>query len=195
MAVLIKRGADKSFIIKLRIESGDPYQDLPSATLITVKFKKSDGTILEATSEQTAATNATATLTVGTSTVTFTAAKAGESGNSISLTFNGTSDTLESITTAWNVANPANQVSHNGTGTDIPTAVTVKLNAGIDAYIKAAAQAPTAIGFIKVTLSDSDTNTLRLGRRQSVDVVIDKGVYPQGFRDIIEIPNAIDVLA
>ena len=59
----------------------------------------------------------------------FTAVNYGTSGNSISLVFNGVSS-VSTVVAAWNVANPANQVSFTGSGATVPSAQTVTLSGG-----------------------------------------------------------------
>lgn len=65
--------------------------------------------------------------------VTFTADNIGTAGNAISLVFNG-SDDIDTVVGAWNLSNPANTVSHDGTGTDVLTSATVNLSNGIDPF-------------------------------------------------------------
>jgi microcystin-dependent protein len=61
--------------------------------------------------------------------VTITAVNLGLIGNSISLMFNGTSD-VAVVTTAWNAANPSNQVTYTGPGAYVPTSQTLNLANG-----------------------------------------------------------------
>lgn len=61
--------------------------------------------------------------------VTITAVMLGFVGNSISLVFNGTSD-IAVVTTAWNSANPSNQVTYTGPGTYVPSSQTLNLSGG-----------------------------------------------------------------
>jgi hypothetical protein len=75
-------------------------------------------------------TYATATDTLDTPNIIFTAVSAGTIGNSISLVFNGTA-TVATVVGAWNTANPTNQVSYTGLGTVIPMAQTINLSGGI----------------------------------------------------------------
>jgi hypothetical protein len=72
---------------------------------------------------------ASATITVGIDTITFTAVNPGPIGNSISLVFNGSS-TVATVVAAWNSANPSNTVGFTGPGSDTPTAQTVNLGGG-----------------------------------------------------------------
>lgn len=79
--------------------------------------------------------------------VKFLAKEVGTLGNSISLVFNGTSDTVSSVTTAWNGANPTKLVAFLGDGAVKPAAQTVTLSGG--------AEAPTGVangwGFANAT--------------------------------------------
>jgi phage tail sheath protein FI len=63
--------------------------------------------------------------------VLFTANTAGVIGNTISLVFDGVA-TIDAVVDAWNLANPSNTVSHDGTGTAVLTAATVNLADGVD---------------------------------------------------------------
>lgn len=73
--------------------------------------------------------------TVDSPNITFTALTIGSIGNSISLTFNGTTDTVSSVTSAWNTANPDNQVSFTGLGSVIPAANTWTCVGGADLIV------------------------------------------------------------
>jgi microcystin-dependent protein len=72
---------------------------------------------------------ATALDTVDAPNITFTAVNAGTNGNSISLVFDGSTN-VGSVVTAWNTANPDNQVGFSGADTAIPTAATYNLAGG-----------------------------------------------------------------
>ena len=65
--------------------------------------------------------------------ITFTADNSGSIGNSISLVFDGLT-TVATVVGQWNLNNPSNTVSHDGTGTEVPTSVTVTLEGGQDAF-------------------------------------------------------------
>ena len=55
----------------------------------------------------------------------------GSVGNSITLVFNGTTDTYASVLATWNGANPSNQATlTQGTGSDVPDAQTITFAAG-----------------------------------------------------------------
>jgi len=68
-----------------------------------------------------------ATATVGVN--TFTAVNVGAGGNAIALVFDGTDD-VTTVVTAWNTANPTNQVGFTGAGGTVLTAQTVTLSGG-----------------------------------------------------------------
>ena len=61
--------------------------------------------------------------------VTFLAVTAGYLGDEISLVFDGIED-IATVVAAWNLANPTNQVAHDGIGTEVPTAQTLDLAYG-----------------------------------------------------------------
>ena len=61
--------------------------------------------------------------------VTFTADFTGQLGNSITLLFSGL-NTVATVVTAWNVANPSNTVSYTGLGSYVPPAGLVTLQGG-----------------------------------------------------------------
>jgi len=62
--------------------------------------------------------------------ILFEADNPGTVGNAIALSFDGAIDTLDSVVSDWNTANPSNTVSHNGTGSTIPDFQTVNLSSG-----------------------------------------------------------------
>jgi hypothetical protein len=102
----------------------------------------------------------------------FTADTAGANGNNISLVFDGVDD-IDTVVNAWNVANPTNTVSHNGTGTDVLSAGTINLASGRDAWRDVEVISEEA-GKISIHLTDSDTQDFRRGNNQSFRVIIDK---------------------
>jgi hypothetical protein len=59
----------------------------------------------------------------------FTAVVPGTIGNSISLVFTG-ANSVSTVVTAWNSANPANTVAFTGSGATVPSAQTVTLTGG-----------------------------------------------------------------
>jgi hypothetical protein len=64
-------------------------------------------------------------------TITFTANTLGIVGNSISLTFSGL-NSVSTVCSAWNTANPSNQVSYSSASTAIPESGTVTLSGGVN---------------------------------------------------------------
>lgn len=186
--VNIKRGADKQFVIKLRDSHGDPI-DLTLVDQITVKIPKKDNTKFVANLDLTPASLAKI-LFKG---VTFTAVTAGPNGNLIQLVFNGT-DTIQTVVNAWNLANVANQVSHNGTGINILAAGTAKLTAGLSAYSKVEKVAPHLLGKIKINLRNPDTLDLKLAQSLGIEIFLDTGADPEGEQQGFDIPDAINVI-
>jgi hypothetical protein len=64
-------------------------------------------------------------------TITFTAVTLGLIGNSIALTFDGVQQ-VGTVVSAWNAANPSNQVTYTGSSTAVPNSATVNLSGGIN---------------------------------------------------------------
>jgi hypothetical protein len=75
------------------------------------------------------ATGTDGTLLSGT--ITFTAVNLGVTGNSIALTFNGLQQ-VGTVVSAWNTANPSNQVTYTGSSTAVPESATVNLSGGVN---------------------------------------------------------------
>jgi len=71
--------------------------------------------------------NATASVAHGG--VNFSAVTAGDAGNDIALSFDG-SDDIDTVVAAWNDANAGNTASHDGTGTDVLAAAEIQLSGG-----------------------------------------------------------------
>ena len=93
----------------------------------------SEGTVNNSTTTQNIEAAAVAA-SILSNTVTFNAQTAGIIGNDIVLNFDGSSDTLSSVTNAWNNANSNNKVIFTGeAGNFKPTAGTVTLTHGLDA--------------------------------------------------------------
>lgn len=188
MRAVVVRGEDRILVLRVQFEeSREPY-DMTDVTLITVQFKKSDNSILALTSELTGGVAATGTHEG----VTFTADEEGTAGNAIELVFNGVDD-IDTVVDAWNTANPGNPVSHDGTGTDVLGATTLQLSGGLDAT------APVNIldaklGKVQVDLTETETNSLRLGPDQSFKALVDKGDHPGGERRIVVFRNALEVI-
>jgi len=187
----IRRGSDSTFKIYLRREDGRPY-DLTGVTYMKLKLPKENIGAVTVDSEETPAVAATAVSEVESADVTFTATTAGTVGNDIELEFDGT-DSLDDVVSAWNTANPSNQVEHDGTGADVPEAQTVTLAGGVNAYTKVTATTPLQLGEVNVTLSEADTALLKLGKNQSLELTVDKGDSPAGQRKVIILRDAVAV--
>lgn len=187
----IVKGEDRvlTLSIKVRKREGDPY-DLTGWTKITAEFRKSDNSILALTTDPADGVAASASHTDGGSTtVTFTADTVGVVGNSISLVFDGIDD-VDTVVNAWNTANPGNTVSHDGAGTEVLPAATINLQDGVDNVTYVTVLGSVVLGKIQVSLTDTHTNQLRLGKTQSIRVKIDKGTE----RRIAIFRNSIDVV-
>jgi len=65
----------------------------------------------------------------------FTAVKPGIAGNSIALTFDGLL-TVSAVVSAFNLANPDNQVGYSGSGDTIHGATTITLSGGVDEVLE-----------------------------------------------------------
>ena len=169
MAEIVK-GEDRVLVLSVKQtrKDGDPY-DLTGWTKIAVEFRKADGEILQKTTDPVGGVASTNTHDG----VIFTATKVGTLGNSISLIFNGTDD-IATVIDTWNLANPSNTVSHNGSGTAVLTATTLGLSGGVDAQTYVTIAGDALLGKVQVELTDVDTNALRLGKSQSIRMKIDK---------------------
>ena len=187
--VKILRGEDR--ILTLRVTTGiqpEPY-DLSGVTRICVFFRQEQSfDLLEVNSDTVSAVPAQATK----DNVIFTADTPGAGGNTISLVFNG-SDTIDTVVTAWNMANPGNTVSHNGTGTDILSAETLDLGGGRDAYVPVSVLGNAVLGKIQVQLTESQTLKLRVSDDQDIKVKLDMGDPVSGERRLVMFRRALDV--
>jgi len=61
--------------------------------------------------------------------VNYTASVAGVAGNGISLAPDGVKD-IDTLVDAWNASNAGNEVTHDGTGTNVPASGTISLDGG-----------------------------------------------------------------
>ena len=124
------------------------------------------------------------------SALTFTANSIGIAGNTISLVFNG-SDTIAQVVDNWNTNNPAIPV-----GSDAPddsvilTATTLNLTGGLDNVAAVTLMTPEVLGKVQVELSDTDTNSLKIGKNQTMKLKIEKGDEAR----IVLFRNAITVI-
>jgi len=188
MRALVMRGEDRILLLKVKFsDSRDPY-NLTDVTKITIQFRKADRSILELDNVLTGGVKASATHEG----VTFTAVDEGSAGNAIELVFNGVDD-VDTVLDAWNSANPGNQAVHDGVGDEVLSGTTLQLEDGLD---------PTApvnvtdskLGKIQVSLTETHTNSLRLGPDQSFRALLDKGDHPDGERRIVVFRNALEVI-
>lgn len=189
MSVKVKRGSDKTFLIKCRSPKGDPI-DLTNITQVTVKIPKKDNTNLNATLDTVPASFAKITYQ-GT---LFSALVAGPAGNSILLQFNGTL-TIQAVVNAWNTANPGNQVGFSGmAGTMVLAAGNAKLTGGITAYERVQILSPAVLGKLKVSLKNADTVDLKLANSVAIEVLLDEGDDPEGTQRGFVIADALDIV-
>ena len=187
--ILIISGADASVLVRLRNpKTGDPI-DLTDFTKIEFRFKNSDRTDLFLDNTEIPAIKAQITYTE----VIFLADVAGANGNDIFLQFDGISD-IDTIVSAWNVANVGNEVSHNGTGTDVLLASTVRLTAGYDAYSPIEVVGLPNLGKVRISILEKETAELRRGTNQSFSMLVDYGTWPGGTRikGIFDNLNVVD---
>jgi len=175
--ILIISGADASIIVRLRNpKTGDPI-DLTDFTKIEFRFKNRDRTDLFLDNTEIPAIKAQITY----SEVIFLADIAGAIGNDIFLQFDGVSD-IDTIVSAWNVGNPTNTISHNGTGTDVLPASTIRLTSGYDAYSPVEVIGEANLGKVRISILERETSELRRGNNQSFSTSIDYGTWPGGTR-------------
>jgi len=185
----IFRGQDKSFLIRvINTRTKDPYS-LTGATLIQVIFEKEDRTKLVLSNVVKPAIKAQNEY----QNVLFTALVAGAEGNGINLIFNGV-DTLDTVVSAWNTANPSNGVEHNSTdGTLVLTSGSVQLINGYQSYTPVSVFGNPDIGKIQVTIAEKETYLLRTGIGKSFTTVIDKGDNPAGVRNVGTFEQKVDI--
>lgn len=186
----IVKGEDRVLVMRVVDEKTQEPFDLTGYTKITAQFKKSNNTLLELTSNPVGGVAAS----IQYEGVTFTADNVGNDGNSITLVFNG-SDDVATVVAAWNGANLTNQVSHDGIGSEVLTADTISLTGGVDAVIAVSVLGNSLLGKVQTLLSDTDTNSMRLGKNQTVRLIIDKGEHPNGDRRIALFRDAINVVS
>lgn len=187
--ILIISGSDASIIVRLRNpKTGDPI-DLTNYTKIQFRFKNSDRTDLFLDNTLIPATKAQITY----SNVIFIANVAGANGNDIFLQFDGVSN-IDTVVAAWNTANVGNEVSHNGVGTDVLDASTVRLTDGYDAYSPVEVVGQENLGKVSISILEKETANLRRGNNQSFSMSIDYGTWPGGTRikGVFDNLNVID---
>lgn len=188
MSVKIKRGSDKSFVIKCRAPNGDPV-DITDVTQATIKIPKKDNTKLSCNLDLVPAAFAKVVY----SGITFTAMVAGAAGNLIILSFNGVL-TVDAVVVAWNLANVGNEVAYSGLATQVPVAGTTQLANGLSAYNRVEKVAPYLLGKLKINLGNLDTADLKLAQSVAIDVILDEGESPEGTQRGFIIADALDII-
>lgn len=175
--IKIITGADVSITMRLRNpKTGDPT-DLTNASKIQFKFKNHDRTNLFLDDTEVPAVAAQITYEE----VIFISSSAGANGNDIFLVFDGIKD-IDTVVGEWNAANVGNEVSHNGTGTDVLTASTIRLTGGYDAYKPIEIIGEANLGKVKISMLEKQSSELRRGNNQSFSSAIDYGTWPGGNR-------------
>lgn len=185
---VISRGEDAVFHIWLKDSWGKPY-DLTGVVYLQLKmamdpigFVAVDSNIIPAVAA-----------TVIYDGITFTAVTGGTAGDAIALVFDG-STTVSTVVTAWNLANESNQVGYSGLGTVVPTAGTAQLDQGQNALQKVVANTPLQLGKLTITLRESDTAQLKLGKNLTTTLTFDKNdLAPAGNRKIILLSDSMTV--
>jgi len=183
----IIRGEDR--VLTLRVvdqKTGEPY-DLTGWTKLQAELKKGNNQTLTKSTVPQGGVAAQVTYDG----VIYTAQVASDEGNSISLVFNGV-QTVETVISNWNTANPDNLVTSNSTdpSTEVPAAGTASLSGGVDPHYGVVVLVPEVLGKVQVVLLDTDTSAIKLGKNQSTRLIIDKGTE----RRIALFRNAIDVI-
>ena len=183
------RGEDRTLVLRTTIGPEREPLDLTDATRFAVFFRKESGIDLLEVNSVTVPAVAASIVYEG---VTFTAVTPGAAGNGIALTFDGADD-IDTVVNDWNTANPTNQVSHDGTGTDVLAAGTAQLEGGAEAFDPVAVIGNPVLGKVRVILNESQTQQLRVGNNQDFKMEIDKGDHPTGERRLVIFRNALDV--
>jgi len=97
--------------------------------------------------------------------VNYTASVAGAAGNGIALLPNGVKD-IDTLVDDWNVANTGNEVTHDGTGTDVPASGTIQLVEGTDAGPQLIADASALKAYKEVV--NSDARKTEIGKQEGI---------------------------
>lgn len=186
----ILQGSDRSPTIRLKNGvTGDPF-DLTNATSIQVIFNNRDRTKLTLDNVQVAETKASLT----SAEVLYSAIIGGNSGNNIALVFDGI-ETIAAVITAWNTANPTNNVSSNAADdTVVPEATSFRLFGGYDAYFPVSTVGDPLLGKVKIIMLEKETNLLKRGPNQSFKIIIDEGSNPGGKRSIGVFDSKLNVI-
>lgn len=185
----IYRGADKTFLIRLKSsKTYDPFP-LDNTTHIQVVFINADRTKLVLTNGTIPAKKAQASK----DNVLFTAQEAGNLGNSIIINSNGV-DTYDDLVSAWNDENPTNLVAHNAPdGSAIPSIGEINLTGGHNAYKPVEVFDDPKLGKIQVTITEKETAKLRTGNNNSFTVILDNGDKEGGFRNMGSFEQKVDI--
>lgn len=188
--LIITRGSDKSFTLRLRDKhSGDPI-DLTPFTNIEVVLKNADRSELILLKEVLVATKAYGIK----NDITVTAITAGIAGNDIELEFDGI-DTIDDVVSAWNTANPSNQAEYTGLDIVVPSEGTLRLQYGYASYSPIAVSGNVLLGKLLIKMLEKDTLLLKTGQNQSIKIILDEGQNTGGNRSVIMIESCLDVLA
>lgn len=185
----IPSGADVTLIFRLHNRrTGDPL-DLTDLNKVLLTLTARDRSLSTFTNASIPAIKAESTYAG----VIYTAVTAGKTGDAIILVFNGTL-TIAQVITAWNTANPSNQVSSNASTPSItvPAAGTLQLVGGYDTYAQISVSGNPLLGKIQLVLTQQDTLNLRIGNNQSMNIKVDFGVG--GPRKAGSYQNMVDVL-
>lgn len=186
--ITVFQGEDKIFTIKIRNEQGDPV-DVTEVSNIKIQLAKSIGNFLELSSST--ITPAKHAVYVSDN-FELIATTSGVVGNSISISFDGTTS-LGDMVAAWNLANPANQITiQAGEETFIPPVSTITLSGGENEYWQVQVQDPAILGHVQVYLTDRDTQELQKGEINLL-VILDFGAHQAGMRRMIKLERAISV--
>jgi len=190
----IRRGSDVSFTIRLLDDTGRPY-DLTNVTFFQLRLPKANTGSVTINSDLAHGTKAfSEAVVIDSEEAIFSAVTPGASGNNIVLIFDGT-DTIDDVVDAWNLANDENQVEYDleGIGAEVLTAQTITLSQGTNNYKKVEARTPLVLGELTVKLSNTDTEQLKIGKQQAIELTIDKGLHPTGDRKVVLLRDAISV--
>jgi hypothetical protein len=115
----------------------------------------------------------------------------GSAGNAIELVFDGVL-TLAAVISAWNTANPGNQVQTTYSPTTVvPEAGTAVLEGGFDPYQQISIVGNPVLGKLQLILKVQDTLRLKIGNNQSLKLFVDFGIT--GPREGGDFQNLVDV--
>lgn len=183
-SITILRNEDRLITVRIiNSDTEEPY-DLTNYTKITTEFKKSDNTKLRKATHY-VATKASTTY----NSITFTAVNYGIIGNNITITFDGIFSITQLINN-WNALNPDNTVTSDASDPSIILpAGTITLSGGVDASPEGVSVISEILGKISITLSETDTSLLKLGKEMTFDIIIEKGTD----RRIVRMANCLNI--